>query len=475
MVQGVHGFDGLTYDGQSLWVSSNASNELYKVSLSGAILEELAAPSRYPFGLAFDGQNLWLADGTDRIFELTPDGDILCEFSVPTDYPGGLAWGDDKLWLTEYGGSQSLFGIEPDASCNTGVAVITDELQTPGGNSYGITWDGTHLLVASDKLYKVTTAGYLAEVYNLPVVSVKDIAWDGEAVWLLNQGPINVWGCDPVISRFRLRPCPPEPALRVSKQATPNPIQAGERLTYTIHITNTGNVDLHTTITDILPIQITPGNTSSGTLILPGGVLTWTPTITTPSGVWMEKVVVTAEMGYTGPLTNMVQVTTDEGATGTSTSIVTVAEELIVAEPGRAETIVVTSTDGLTTTVEVPSDAVTESTQLAYTTVPTITGSPSGFGFAGHAFNLDAYRNGDQIAGFTFSVPITITLHYTETDVVGPNEDMLVLEYWHDSTGVWEDAACGPYDRHPDENWLAVPVSHLSRFALFGRTLHTHV
>ncbi len=197
-----------------------------------------------------------------------------------------------------------------------------------------------------------------------------------------------------------------------------------------------------------------------------------TPTITTPSGVWMEKVVVTAEMGYTGPLTNVVQVTTDEGATGTSTSIVTVAEELIVAEPGRAETIVVTSTDGLTTTVEVPSDAVTESTQLAYTTVPTITGSPFGFGFAGHAFNLDAYRNGDQIAGFTFSVPITITLHYTETDVVGLNEDMLVLEYWHDSTGVWEDAACGPYDRHPDENWLAVPVSHLSRFALFGRTLN---
>ena len=35
-------------------------------------------------------------------------------------------------------------------------------------------------------------------------------------------------------------------------------------------------------------------------------------------------------------------------------------------------------------------------------------------------------------------------------------------------TSAWEDAACGAYDRHPDKNWLAVPICHLSQFALFG-------
>ena len=35
------------------------------------------------------------------------------------------------------------------------------------------------------------------------------------------------------------------------------------------------------------------------------------------------------------------------------------------------------------------------------------------------------------------------------------------------SAGV--NAACGDYDRHPDENWLAAPICHLSRFALFGK------
>jgi uncharacterized repeat protein (TIGR01451 family) len=97
-------------------------------------------------------------------------------------------------------------------------------------------------------------------------------------------------------------------ALRVSKQATPNPVQAGERLTYTIRVTNTGGVDLHATVTDTLFPHV-----------MPGGVFTRTPIITAPGGVWTETFVVTVEMDYVGPLTNVVQVTTDESARGVYT------------------------------------------------------------------------------------------------------------------------------------------------------------
>jgi hypothetical protein len=205
IVQGVHYFDGLAHDGQSLWVSSNTSDKLYEVSLSGIVLAEFTAPSRYPFGLAFDGQNLWLADGTDRIFKLNSGGNVLCHFSVPTDYPGGLTWDGSKLWLTEYSGFQRIFGIEPNESCDTGMAVLTDELRTPGGRSYGLAWNGTYLLVASDNLYQMTTSGEIVQVYSLPVAWVTDIAWNEEGVWLLNMGPKSVWGRDPVITKFRLR------------------------------------------------------------------------------------------------------------------------------------------------------------------------------------------------------------------------------------------------------------------------------
>jgi uncharacterized repeat protein (TIGR01451 family) len=111
------------------------------------------------------------------------------------------------------------------------------------------------------------------------------------------------------------------PDLVVTKQADPDPVRAGEQLTYTIRVTNTGDMDLHATVTDTLPTHVTPG-----------GVLTWTPTITAPGGVWTQAVVVTAETGYAGPLTNVVQATSEEGATGiyTETTVAQLPGMLVV-------------------------------------------------------------------------------------------------------------------------------------------------
>jgi hypothetical protein len=64
----------------------------------------------------------------------------------------------------------------------------------------------------------------------------------------------------------------------------------------------------------------------------------------------------------------------------------------------------------------------------------------------------------------TADEPIHIAIHYSDGDVAGLDEETLVLEYRSGET--WGDAACGDYDRHPDENWLSVPLCHLSPFAL---------
>jgi uncharacterized repeat protein (TIGR01451 family) len=138
-----------------------------------------------------------------------------------------------------------------------------------------------------------------------------------------------------------------------------------------------------------------------------------------------------------------------------------------VIDPLTGGVVVYTDTQGMTTTVQVPPGAVSETITLVYTPIdsPTQAISP-GLRFAGHAFTLEAYKGGELQIGFVFSEPVTITIHYSEDDVQGIDEESLTLNYWNGSA--WEDAACGLDDRRPDENLLAVPVCHLSEFALLG-------
>ena len=214
MLGNVCSFNGLAYDGESLWVSSNFSDRIYNLSLKGRILKKFEAPSEYPFGLAFDGQNLWLADGSDRIFKMDQEGDVLCQFTVPTICPYGLTWERNRLWLSEHGCLffHRLFGIDPLASCLSGSAVITDTFDTPEEGSKGLAWEGEYLFGViknpyseAHKLYKIKTSGEVIQSYDIPVKFPGDIAWDGETVLLLNYGPKDLINYDPVITRFKLR------------------------------------------------------------------------------------------------------------------------------------------------------------------------------------------------------------------------------------------------------------------------------
>ena len=143
------------------------------------------------------------------------------------------------------------------------------------------------------------------------------------------------------------------------------------------------------------------------------------------------------------------------------------------AEPSTMATITAI-VYGLTTTVNIPSGAVTESTDLVYTAFATAGHvNPPQFSFAGHAFDLGAYRGGLLLDRFTFDVPVTLTLYYSDDDIAELDEETLVLKYWNGSE--WANAACGEYNRQPVENWLAVPICHLSRFALFGAQIQPAV
>jgi len=138
----------------------------------------------------------------------------------------------------------------------------------------------------------------------------------------------------------------------------------------------------------------------------------------------------------------------------------------ITVDTVTGDTIVYTDTQQLTTTVEIPAGSVSATTTIVFTEVQTPTLSePAGFVFAGQTFDINAYYDGLINEGFTFSIPITITLHYSESELAGA-EDELLLMYWNEDTATWLDAACGAYNRNLAEDWLSVPICHLSNFAL---------
>jgi hypothetical protein len=149
-------------------------------------------------------------------------------------------------------------------------------------------------------------------------------------------------------------------------------------------------------------------------------------------------------------------------------------------DPETGGTLIYTDTQGAGVIVSAPTGTVSQTTRLSYergvTTTVAFSTLLRGMGGSGPStflvqvrddFVLGAYQNGSPRSGSILQEPITVTVRYTDADVAGVNVDTLVLSHWDGSE--WAYAACGLYDRHPDENWLSVPTCHLgSRFALFA-------
>jgi uncharacterized repeat protein (TIGR01451 family) len=159
--------------------------------------------------------------------------------------------------------------------------------------------DGCHLIAFSEAIDKGVDAGVTDDVDGEP----RPLDGDFDDLAVADIGADEFY---------------PRPDLTVAKRFDPEVAQVGGPLTYTLYVTNTGNVTLTATITDVLPQHVTPS-----------GVLTWSPTITVPGGTWTQQVVVTAERSYCKPLINIVTVTTAEGASGVYTETSAVVEYCI--------------------------------------------------------------------------------------------------------------------------------------------------
>jgi hypothetical protein len=142
----------------------------------------------------------------------------------------------------------------------------------------------------------------------------------------------------------------------------------------------------------------------------------------------------------------------------------------VVVDEDISGTIVYSDAQELPTTLDIPTAAVTTTTSLFYHPLPnlTIPISPN-LRFANHAFDIQAYRRGEQMLGLLFNRPLTLTITYSDADVVGIAEDQLRVYYFDGEMWVDPTSHCGPsstYDRNLPDNVLSLSICQLGQWGM---------
>ncbi|HUU47052.1 MAG TPA: hypothetical protein VM118_15095 [Acidobacteriota bacterium] len=206
--------DGFYYASACISPDDRFATGMYHTNWSGETRSLFCVPQSapdYPWitGVACDAEHLWTVLSNGDVRKTDEQGEIICSFETPTGHGGRVTWDGTGLWLTGYTeGNLYLMNIDPEASCEAGQAVITRMIPMPGEGCCGIAWDGSHILLAADSLYRIAPTGEVTQTYDIPLVDVDGVAWDGSRVCILSHGPPGPGGRtinEMPIACFRLR------------------------------------------------------------------------------------------------------------------------------------------------------------------------------------------------------------------------------------------------------------------------------
>mgnify|MGYP003389033402 CR=1 FL=1 len=146
---------------------------------------------------------------------------------------------------------------------------------------------------------------------------------------------------------------------------------------------------------------------------------------------------------------------------GPASAVITRSQGELALGPNQAGQL----QHGFGFSLTVPHGAVTDTTRFEFrplTGTSVLTGPPGLF-YAHRAFELTAFRFGEEVR--QFNRPLTLTLTYSNTDVAGLNRDSLRLWYRNGKGEPW--AMLGEPARHVSGT-LDVITTHFTEFALFA-------
>jgi sugar lactone lactonase YvrE len=137
---------GLAWDGENFWLAEVNDKTIYQYDSTFKVQLNSFSITNHPGSIAWDGQSIWVTiREMPEIQNWSTKGELLKTYTVPGQELTGLAWGADRLWYVDAIEKVVRYWVPTSASAEV---IITDALASQSFGS--LSWQGNSLLLLDD-------------------------------------------------------------------------------------------------------------------------------------------------------------------------------------------------------------------------------------------------------------------------------------------------------------------------------------
>jgi hypothetical protein len=175
--------DGIAFDGANVWVANGGGDTVTKLRASDGVSLGTFTVGPNPFGIAFDGANLWVANSSGVTKLRGSDGSNLGTFTVGAS-PLGVACDGLNIWVGSFGS-----GTVTKLRASDGTPLGTFELPFP---PFGLAFDGENIWVTNGQSVTKLRASDGTSLGNFYVGgNSSGVAFDGANIWVVSTRMVN--------------------------------------------------------------------------------------------------------------------------------------------------------------------------------------------------------------------------------------------------------------------------------------------